>query len=109
MKKNKLFRFVFIVAVIAVLVCLSASCNAVKIKDYPAVGMHFDRKVDECISLYNSSMDHIANKSRGFRGEAYITPGTGEGYPGSGEYYYEIFDGQLKKYVEDGKNVIFSG
>lgn len=80
MKKSRL-KLGFIAAVIAVLSFCVVSCDTVKIKDYPAVGTSFEYKVDDSIPLYDPEDGYIANRSRGFRGEAYINLGTDEGYP----------------------------
>ena len=101
MKKSRL-KLGFIAAVIAVLSFCVVSCDTVKIKDYPAVGTSFEYKVDDSIPLYDPEDGYIANRSRGFRGEAYINLGTDEGYPGSGENYYAILDEQLERYASDG-------
>ena len=99
---ERILNIGFIIALIAVLLCCAMACDGVKIKDYPAARTDFEYDVDGSIPLYNPEQGYIANKSRGFRGETYINLGTDEGYPGSGENYYDLLDGQLKKYADDG-------
>lgn len=80
---------------------LIPGCTSIKIAEYPAANKAFMYEKDDSVP-FADIFSAPSNPDRGFRGEAYITLGSGEAYPGSGENAYAYLDECLKKYSAEG-------
>ncbi len=100
--KTKLKRTVaaFAGAAVMSLSLLFGGCTKIKIADYPAAKTSFKYLKDDSVP-YSSKETAPVNPLRGFRGEAYITLGAGEGYPGSGTDAYETLESALSRVTPD--------
>lgn len=98
------------IALIAVIVSVSilglCACSKINIKDYPPTATSFKYTIDESIAFCTMESAPLFNPDRGFRGEAYITLGRDEAYPGSGEPYMQKLDEQLTRHGEQDIKIL---
>ena len=80
---------------------LIPGCTSIKIAEYPAANTSFMYEKDDSVP-FTDIASAPTNPDRGMRGEAYITLGSGEAYPGSGEDAYSFLDECLDRYSADG-------
>lgn len=80
---------------------LIPGCTRIKIAEYPAANTSFMYEKDDSVP-FTDIASAPTNPDRGMRGEAYITLGSGEAYPGSGEDAYSFLDECLDRYSADG-------
>lgn len=84
--------------------CLLCSCTGKMygIKEYDATPTQFAYEIDDSIAFTDIFDSPVDNKSRGFRGETYITLGRNEAYPGSGEPYLKKLEKEYDRLQGDG-------
>ncbi|MDE6758973.1 MAG: DUF4832 domain-containing protein [Clostridia bacterium] len=95
--KKQWFISVVIVLIITLSVCFTfAACNKLNIAEYNAAPTAFAYALDTSIPFVSLETAPKDNNSRGFRGETYISLGTNEAYPGSGEDYMQKLENELE-------------
>lgn len=104
MKRNCLI-VIMVVAMVFIFSCF-AGCKKIDIKEYPAVDTEFRYSLDDSIKFCDLNSAPLDNQNRGFRGETYITLGTDEAYPNSGENYVDKLEEQLSRHGEQDIKIL---
>lgn len=94
-----------LILILSVALCV-ASCEKIDLKYYSPAPDVYEFDLDGSIALCTAENAPEDNPDRGFRGETYITLGTDEAYPGSGETYMHRLDSQLAVHGEQNVKII---
>ena len=87
------------------MIFLSGCSGSYNIPDYPLTKTEFLNAIDYNIPIDSNNL--IAyNQDRGFRGETYITLGSGVAYPSSTIDAYKSLDEALERYAEEGVKIM---
>lgn len=111
MQKSKYMSIGLIVLLIVVMIA-TVGCAKAPIYDInlptnaTAAKTSFSEAIDDSIPVLGMDEALNDNPDRGFRGEIYITLGTDEAYPQSGETAKERLDGQLALYADDDPHIM---
>lgn len=99
-------RLIAIIALLLISAGTLSACTGYKIKQYPDTPSAYAVTPVYNIPVLTAESDFYPNPDRGFRGETYITLGTDEAFPESGETYTERLEAQLEKYSSEGVTVL---
>lgn len=99
--------FLFSIPVLASLLCTLSltACTKIRIASYPPANTAFVYSKDDSVP-FSTLQNAPVNPDRGFRGEAYITLGTGEAFPGSGTDAYAYLDSCLERLSDDDVKIM---
>lgn len=104
--KKSLLVLVALVMISACILLSACEYEKYNIKKYAPAKTAFENEIIDNLNLSSKDTALLKNQDRGFRGEVYITLGSGSAFPDSDETAYQCLDNQLSLYEEDMINIV---